>query len=145
MTFSTRSSEGTIGGVLPLDHSLRIRGTSSRRLESSSSKGIPIEGGSRVERIISGWKGYIPDFLKADSIVEGLKHLPLARIYAEVHSTRRIRFDDVRKIASTSEVIAVLRGEKHAIPRGYVTCEVCGGSRPKSIFFMIQNVRNLVV
>jgi hypothetical protein len=28
-----------------------------------------------VERIISGLKGWIPDFLKADSIVEGLKHL----------------------------------------------------------------------
>jgi hypothetical protein len=66
MTSSTRSSKGIIGGVLSLDRSLRIRGTSSRRLESSSSKGIPIEGGSSVESIISGLKGYIPDFLKAD-------------------------------------------------------------------------------
>jgi hypothetical protein len=66
MTSSTRSSKGIIGGVLSLDRSLRIRGTSSRRLESSSSKGIPIEGGPSVESIISGLKGYIPDFLKAD-------------------------------------------------------------------------------
>jgi hypothetical protein len=53
----TRSSKGIVGGVLSRDRSLKIRGTSSRRLEFSSSYSIVAPGVGRVERMISGSNG----------------------------------------------------------------------------------------
>lgn len=110
MTSSTRSSKRIVGGLLSRDRSLRIRGTSSKTLESSSSKGMVALEGSSVERITSRWNGYIPAFLNADSIVEGLKHLSLARIYAEVRSTRRMLlipfFERKNRLPKLSQVLA---------------------------------------
>jgi hypothetical protein len=73
-----------------------------------------------------------------DLIEGGLKALPRAFMNAHTHSIRGNREVECRKIWSTSEVGAVIRGPKTDKSRGCVRWEEWGGKQKRSILWVIQ-------